>query len=107
MNKRQAKKKINKLVMIGKSYTKARQRKRINQRIFEKLKKDFDDCEKLRSSTLYRQRRKSRRYYIEKWEEENLYDECRNCKNKYSSIECELCVDFDMYEGAVYGKRKG
>lgn len=104
MNKRQAKKKINKLVMIGNSYTEAKQRKRINKKIWEKLKKDFDKGEKLRSSTLYRQRRKSRRYYVEKWKEENLYDDCRNCKNKYSTIECELCVDFDMYEGTVHGK---
>lgn len=44
------------------------------------------------------QRKKNRRYYTEKWEEENLYQECRNCRHKYSTLECELCVDFDMYE---------
>lgn len=101
MNKRQAKKKRDKLVMIGKSYAKARQRKRINKKIWGMLKKNFDNCEKLRSLTIYNQRKKNRRYYTEKWEEENLYQECRNCRHKYSTLECELCVDFDMYEEAL------
>ena len=39
--------------------------------------------------------------YDEKWEEENLYQECRSCRHKYSTLECELCVDFDMYEEAL------
>lgn len=51
------------------------------------------------------QRKKNRRYYTEKWEEENLYQECRSCRHKYSTLECELCVDFDMYEG-LYDKRR-
>lgn len=28
--------------------------------------------------------------------EENLFDECKSCKNKWSSAECEMCEDFDM-----------
>lgn len=47
------------------------------------------------------QRKKNRRYYTEKWEEENLYQKCRSCRHKYSTLECELCVDFDMYEEAL------
>lgn len=29
---------------------------------------------------------------------ENLYEQCRTCKYKYSSMECALCEDFDMYK---------
>lgn len=90
MNKRQAKKKRDKLII-------ARLKKRND-------KKNFGNCEKLRSLTIYNQRKKNRSYYTEKWEEENLYEECRNCRHKYSALECELCVDFDMYEGTIYGK---
>ena len=39
--------------------------------------------------------------YDDTWEEENLYQECRSCRHKYSTLECELCVDFDMYEEAL------
>lgn len=35
---------------------------------------------------------------IEQWEEQNLFEQCIICKNKYSSYECELCEDFDMFE---------
>lgn len=52
------------------------------------------------------QRKKNRRYYTEKWEEENLYQECRSCRHKYSTLECELCVDFDMYEEAIWQEQK-
>ncbi|HHT97482.1 MAG TPA: DNA cytosine methyltransferase [Clostridiales bacterium] len=26
-----------------------------------------------------------------------LYEQCKTCKNLYSSLECEMCEDFDMY----------
>lgn len=29
---------------------------------------------------------------------ENLYEQCQTCANKYSSMECVLCEDFDMYK---------
>ena len=29
---------------------------------------------------------------------ENLYEQCRTCAYKYSSMECVLCEDFDMYK---------
>ena len=29
---------------------------------------------------------------------ENLYEQCKTCANKYSSMECVLCEDFDMYK---------
>ena len=29
---------------------------------------------------------------------ENLYLQCQGCANKYTSWECALCEDFDMYE---------
>lgn len=97
MNKRQAKKKRDKLII-------ARLKKRNDKKIWGMLKKNFGNCEKLRSLTIYNQRKKNRSYYTEKWEEENLYEECRNCRHEYSALECELCVDFDMYEGTIYGK---
>lgn len=101
MNKRQAKKKRDKLITAGRTYKGARLKKRYDKRIWGILKKNFDNCEKLRSLTLYNQRKKTRRYRTEKWEKENLYQECRNCRHKYSTLECELCVDFDMYEEAL------
>lgn len=27
-----------------------------------------------------------------------LFDECKNCINKWSSFECDVCEDFDMYK---------
>lgn len=30
--------------------------------------------------------------------EDGLYDQCKSCKNKWSSMECEMCEDFDMYK---------
>lgn len=30
--------------------------------------------------------------------ETNLYDKCKSCKNKWSSFECDVCEDFDMYK---------
>lgn len=101
MNKRQAKKKRDKLIISGRTYKRDRLKKRYNKKIWGILKKNFDNCEKLRSLTLYNQHKKNRRYYTEKWEEENLYEECRNCRHKYSTLECELCVDFDMHEEAL------
>mgnify|MGYP007033344456 FL=1 len=47
------------------------------------------------------QRKKTEDITLKKWEEENLYQECRSCRHKYSTLECELCVDFDMYEEAL------
>lgn len=32
--------------------------------------------------------------------EDNLYNECKSCKNKWSSYECDICEDFDMYKRA-------
>ena len=29
--------------------------------------------------------------------EENLFDKCKCCKNKWSSMECDMCENFDMY----------
>ena len=29
---------------------------------------------------------------------DNLYLQCQSCANKYTSYECALCEDFDMYE---------
>ena len=29
---------------------------------------------------------------------DNLYLQCQSCANKYTSFECALCEDFDMYE---------
>jgi hypothetical protein len=48
-----------------------------------------------------RQAKKTEDITLKKWEEENLYQECRSCRHKYSTLECELCVDFDMYEEAL------
>lgn len=28
---------------------------------------------------------------------ENLFEQCQGCANKYTSFECALCEDFDMY----------
>ena len=101
MNKRQAKKERDKLIIAGRTYKGTRLKKRHDKKIWGMLKKNFDNCEKLRSLTLYNQRKKNRRDRTEKWEEENLYQECRNCRHKYSTLECELCVNFDMYEEAL------
>ena len=30
--------------------------------------------------------------------EDGLYDQCKSCKYKWSSMECEMCEDFDMYK---------
>lgn len=27
----------------------------------------------------------------------NLYSQCQSCANRYTSFECALCEDFDMY----------
>lgn len=29
---------------------------------------------------------------------DNLYLQCQSCMNKYTSFECALCEDFDMYK---------
>lgn len=29
---------------------------------------------------------------------DNLYLQCQSCANKYTSFECALCEDFDMYK---------
>lgn len=29
---------------------------------------------------------------------DNLYLQCQGCANKYTSFECALCEDFDMYK---------
>lgn len=63
---------------------------------YKQLAKWLEELKELR-----KYKEKYRRYYTEKWEEENLYQECRSCRHKYSTLECELCVDFDMYEEAL------
>lgn len=35
---------------------------------------------------------------------DNLYEQCRSCANKYTSYECALCEDFDMYEEEGVGR---
>ena len=30
--------------------------------------------------------------------ENNLHDKCKSCDNKWSSFECDMCENFDMYE---------
>ena len=35
---------------------------------------------------------------IKKWEKKKLFRKCIICKNKYSSQECEMCEDFDMFK---------
>lgn len=52
MNKRQAKKKRDKLII-------ARLKKRNDKKIWGMLKKNFGNCEKLRSLTIYNQRKKT------------------------------------------------
>lgn len=104
MNKRQAKKKRDKLIIAGRTHKGARLKKRNDKKIWGMLKKNLGNCEKLRSLTICNQRKKTEDITLKKWEEENLYEECRNCRHKYSALECELCVDFDMYEGTIYGK---
>ena len=74
MNKRQAKKERDKLIIAGRTYKGTRLKKRHDKKIWGMLKKNFDNCE---------------------------YQECRNCRHKYSTLECELCVNFDMYEEAL------
>ena len=59
MNKRQAKKERDKLITVGRTYKGARLKKRYNMKIWEKLKKDFNSCKKLRSLTLYNERQKT------------------------------------------------
>lgn len=34
----------------------------------------------------------------EKFQEKNLYNECKSCVNKWSSEQCETCENFDMYK---------
>lgn len=29
---------------------------------------------------------------------DNLYSQCQSCANRYTSFECALCEDFDMYK---------
>ena len=65
MNKRQAKKERYKLIIAGRTYKGTRLKKRHDKKIWGMLKKNFDNCEKLRSLTLYNQRKKNRRYYTE------------------------------------------
>ncbi len=31
-------------------------------------------------------------------DENNLYDKCKSCDNKWSSLECDMCENFDMYK---------
>ena len=59
MNKRQAKKKRDKLII-------ARLKKRNDKKIWGMLKKNFGNREKLRSLIIYNQRKKNRSYYTEK-----------------------------------------
>lgn len=59
MNKRQAKKKRDKLITAGRTYKGARLKKRHDKKIWGMLKKNFDNCEKLRSLTIYNQRKKT------------------------------------------------
>lgn len=35
--------------------------------------------------------------YADVFKKSNLYEQCKTCKNLYSSLECEMCEDFDMY----------
>lgn len=63
MNKRQAKKKRDKLIIAGRTHKGARLKKRNDKEIWGMLKKNFGNCEKLRSLTIYNQRKKSRRHY--------------------------------------------
>ena len=30
--------------------------------------------------------------------ENNLHNKCKSCDNKWSSFECDMCENFDMYE---------
>lgn len=30
--------------------------------------------------------------------ENNLHDKCKSCDNKWSSLECDMCENFDMYK---------
>ena len=30
--------------------------------------------------------------------ESNLYPQCKSCDNKWSSMECDMCENFDMYK---------
>lgn len=36
--------------------------------------------------------------------EKNLYDKCKSCNDKWSSNECEMCEDFDMYKNETENK---
>lgn len=59
MNKRQAKKKRDKLIIAGRTHKGARLKKRNDKKIWGMLKKNFGNCEKLRSLTIYNQRKKT------------------------------------------------
>lgn len=59
MNKRQAKKERDKLIIAGRTYKGTRLKKRHDKKIWGMLKKNFDNCEKLRSLTIYNQRKKT------------------------------------------------
>ena len=61
MNKRQAKKERDKLITVGRTYKGTRLKKRHDKKIWGMLKKKFDNCEKLRSLTLYNQRKKNQK----------------------------------------------
>ena len=37
---------------------------------------------------------------------DNLYLQCQSCVNKYTSFECALCEDFDMYKEEVQNYAK-
>lgn len=30
--------------------------------------------------------------------EENLFEQCKSCANKWSAMQCDMCEDFDMYK---------
>ena len=36
--------------------------------------------------------------FVNKFYDVNLDDKCRECKNLYSSMECEMCEDYDMFK---------
>lgn len=36
--------------------------------------------------------------YEEGLAENNLHDKCKSCDNKWSSLECDMCENFDMYK---------
>ncbi len=38
---------------------------------------------------------------------ENLYAKCKACRNILSSMECEMCENFDMFESVEDSKKLG